>query len=80
MRSLTSTNGGWLRNTTAGGLVPLLLLASLLGCTARHLPDWSTVQAVKPNTKTEVTLYKERTLPTIIRGPAESALSYRRPV
>ncbi len=63
MKILTSTSRGWLRNTTATGLVPLLLLASLSGCTARHLPDWSTVQAVKPNTKTEVTLYKDRTPP-----------------
>ena len=59
MRILTSTNGGWLRNNTAAGLVPLLLLTSLPGCTARHLPDWSTVQAVKPGTKTEVHLYED---------------------
>lgn len=67
MRSLTRSNGGWLRNMTATGLVVLLLLASLPGCTGRHLPDWSTVQAVKPNTKTEVTLYKDRTPP----GPGQ---------
>ena len=60
MRILTSTNEGWLRNTTATGLVPLLLLASLSGCTARHMPDWSTVQAVKPGTKTEVQLYEDK--------------------
>ena len=65
MRSLTSTNGGWIRNTTATGLVPLLLLAGVPGCTARYLPDWSTVQAVKPGTKTEVTLYKDRTPPGV---------------
>ena len=62
MRILTSTNEGWLRNTTATGLVPLLLLASLSGCTARHMPDWSTVQAVKPGTKTEVQLYEDEIL------------------
>ena len=62
MRRLTRSNGGWLRNMTATGLVPLLLLASLPGCTARHLPDWSTVQAVKPGTKTEVQLYEDGVL------------------
>ena len=61
MRSLTSTNGGWLRNPTAAGLIPLLLLTSLPGCTARHLPDWSSVQTVKADTRMEVTLYKDRT-------------------
>ena len=60
MRRWTNKRGGALRRTTAAGLVPLLLLASVPGCTARHMPDWSTVQAVKPNTKTEVTLYKDR--------------------
>ena len=60
MRRWTNKSGGGLRNTTAAGLVPLLLLASVPGCTARHIPDWSTVQAVKPDTKTEVTLYKDR--------------------
>ena len=63
MRILTSTNGRWLRNSTAAGLILLLLLASLPGCTARHLPDWSTVQAVKPGTKTEVQLYEDEVLP-----------------
>ena len=60
MRRRINKNGGGLRNTTATGLVPLLLLASVPGCTARHLPDWSTVQAVKPGNKTEVQLYKDR--------------------
>ena len=62
MRRLTRSNGGWLRNTTATGLVPLLLLASLPGCTARHMPDWSTVQTVKPGTKMEVQLYEDELL------------------
>ena len=61
MRRRTNKSGERLRKTTAAGLAPLLLLASLPGCTARHVPDWSTVQAVKPDTKTEVTLYKDRT-------------------
>ena len=30
MRSLTSTNGGWLRKTTAAGMVPLLLAQVLI--------------------------------------------------
>ena len=63
MRRLTRSNGGWLGKTTAVGLVPLLLLTSLPGCAARHLPDWSTVQAMKPGTKTEVQLYEDEVLP-----------------
>ena len=41
------------------GLVPLLLLAGLPGCVARHMPDWSKVQAVVPETTTEVQLYED---------------------
>ncbi len=63
MRSLTSTNGGWIRKPTATGLLPLLLLASLPGCTARPMPDWSRVQGVKPGTKTEAHLYADEVLP-----------------
>ncbi len=63
MRRRINKNGGGLRNTTATGLVPLLLLASVPGCTARHMPDWSTVQAMKPGTKTEVQLYEDEVLP-----------------
>ena len=48
MTNLTRTNGGWLSKTTATGLLPLLILASFPGCTARHMPDWSEVQAVVP--------------------------------
>ena len=62
MRRRTNKSGEGLRNMTATGLVPLLLLASLPGCTARHLPDWSTVQAVKSGTKTEVQLYEDGVL------------------
>ncbi len=62
MRRWTNKRGGGLRRTTAAGLVPLLLLASVPGCTARHMPDWSTVQAVKPSTKTEVQLYEDEAL------------------
>ena len=38
----------------------LLLLAGLPACAARHMPDWSRVQAVVPKTKTEVQLYKDK--------------------
>ena len=62
MRSPTRSNRGWLRNTTAAGLVPLLLLAGVPSCTARHMPDWSTVQAVKSGAKMEVQLYKDELL------------------
>ena len=34
----------------------LLLLASLPGCVVRHMPDWSQVQTVAPEPKTEVHL------------------------
>ena len=47
------------RKTTAAGLVPLLLLTGLPGCVARHMPDWSEVQAVAPETKTEVQMYED---------------------
>ncbi len=62
MRRRTSKSGG-LRNATAGGLVPLLLLSSLPGCAVRKLSDWSKVQAVAPDTKTEVQLYEDALLP-----------------
>ena len=47
------------RKTTATGLTLLLFLSILPGCAARHMPDWSRVQAVPPQTKTEVQLYKD---------------------
>ena len=59
MTRLTGNNGGLLRKTTATGLVLLLLLFLLPGCAARHMTDWSGVQAVPPKTKTEVQLYKD---------------------
>ena len=61
MRDLSRLNGRRFRTTTAAGLVPLLLLTSLPGCVARHMPDWSKVQAVAPDTTIEVQLYKDRT-------------------
>ena len=51
-------NDGRFRTIMVTGLVPLLLLAGLPGCVARHMPNWSKVQAVAPDTKTEVQLYE----------------------
>ena len=51
--------GGLFRMTTATGLVLLLLLFLLPPCAAKHMPDWSRVQAVPPKTKIEVQLYKD---------------------
>ena len=59
MRNLTRIRISRFRKTVAAGLVPLLLLTVLPGCVARHLPDWSRVQAVSPETETEVQLYKD---------------------
>ena len=61
MRNLTRNDSGRVRRIVATGLVPLLLLVSVPGCVARHMPDWSKVQSVAPDTKTEVQLYKEGT-------------------
>ena len=52
-------NDGRFMTIVATGLVPLLLLTSLSGCVARHMPDWSKVQAVAPETTTEVQLYED---------------------
>ena len=51
--------GGLFRMTTATGLALLLLLSILPSCAAKHMPDWSKVQAVPPKTKTDVHLYKD---------------------
>ena len=45
--------------TPATGLALLLFLSLLPPCTAKHMPDWSRVQAVPPKTKTDVHLYKD---------------------
>ena len=50
--------GGLFKKTTATGLA-LLFLSLLPACAARHMPDWSKVQAVAPKTKTEVQLYQD---------------------
>ena len=52
--------GRLFRKTTITGLALLLFLSILPGCAARHMPDWSRVQAVPPKTKTEAQLYKDK--------------------
>lgn len=53
------------RKTIAIGLVPLVLVAVLSGCGGpkRHMPTWSRVLAVSPQTETEVRLYKDEVPP-----------------
>ena len=51
--------GRLFRKTTATGLALLLFLSLLPSCAARHMPNWSRVQAVPPKTKIEVQLYKD---------------------
>ena len=61
MRLWRNKSGGRFRKTTVGGLVPLLLLASVPGCggwSVDPMPTWPKVQGVKPGTKAEVQLYK----------------------
>ena len=59
MKTPTRNNGGFFRKTTPTGLALLLFLSILPGCAARHMPNWSRVQAVPPKTKIEVQLYKD---------------------
>ena len=59
MKTPTRNYGGLFRKTTASVVALLLFLSILPGCAARHMPDWSRVQTVSPNTKTEVQLYKD---------------------
>ena len=51
--------GGLFRKTTASALALLLSLSLLPSCAARHMPNWSRVQAVPPKTKIDVQLYKD---------------------
>ena len=59
MKNLTGNHGSLFSRTTATGLALLLFLSLLPACAARHMPDWSGVQAVPPKTKTDVQLYKD---------------------
>ena len=54
-----------MRNVTrviSTGLIPLLILGPVSGCVARHMPDWSKVEALPPGTKIEIQLYKDADL------------------
>lgn len=59
--NITRNQKSLIKKTIATGLVPVLLLMVLSGCGGpkRHMPTWSRVQAVSPQTKTEVRLYKD---------------------
>ena len=59
MTNLTGNHGSLFSRTPATGLALLLFLSLLPSCAARHMPDWSRVQAVPPKTKTDVQLYKD---------------------
>lgn len=59
MKILENRNGSRFSKTMVTGLAPVLLLITLPGCVARHMPDWSTVQAVAPGTETEVRLNED---------------------
>ena len=67
MRKITGNRGKLISRGTAGALVLLLVLAGLLGWQTgwpptaaawKIRPDWSRVQAVKPEARTTVLLYK----------------------
>ena len=47
-----------IQRITSIGVALLLLLTTVPGCTARNKADWSKIQAVAPDTKTEVQLYE----------------------
>ena len=59
MKTPTRNNGRLSRKATSTGLVLLFSLSTLPSCAVRHMPDWSRVQAVPLQTKTEVQLYKD---------------------
>ena len=63
MRNLFRSDVRFFKTWTATGLMPVVLLTGLPGCVARHMPDWSRVQAVAPETKTEVQLYEDEAVP-----------------
>ena len=59
MTNLTGNHGSLFSRTTATGLALLLFLSLLPACAARHMPDWSRVQAAPQKTKTDVHLYRD---------------------
>ena len=71
MRIFTGNKGWTFQKPMALGLVPLLFLTSFSGCTARHLPDWSEVESVEPETKTEVRMYEDPIVSNLPGGRRE---------
>ena len=63
------------KKTMASGLVVFVLLTVLPGCTARHMPDWSRVQAVSPQTKTFVRLYTNQKVQGRFHSAADDSLT-----
>ena len=59
VKTPTRNNGGLFRRTTATGLMLLFSLFALPSCATKHMPDWSRVQALPLQTKTEVQLYED---------------------
>ena len=62
MRIQKISHSGQFKKTTAKGLAALLLLASLPGCVARHMPDWEKVGNIPDNALTRVELYEDNSL------------------
>ncbi len=52
-----------------------MLLTVLPGCTARHMPDWSRVQAVSPQTKTHVRLSSNQKVQGSFHSAADDSLT-----
>ncbi len=78
MRILKIRHSGQFMKTTATGMAALLLLASLPGCVARHMPDWEKVENIRDNTVTRVELYEDNSLgagPTKHKGQFYGASS-----
>ncbi len=71
---MTRTKAKFFKKTMASGLVVSVLLTVLPGCTARHMPDWSRVQAVSPQTKTHVRLYSNQKVQGRFHSAADDSL------
>ena len=72
---MTRTKAKFFKKTMASGLVVSVLLTVLPGCTARHMPDWSRVQAVSPQTKTHVRLYSNQKVRGSFHSAADDSLT-----
>ena len=64
-----------LKKAMASGLAVSVLLTVLSGCTAWHLPAWSRVQAVSPQTKMHVRLYSNRKVQGSFHSAADDSLT-----